>query len=233
MLGGTGGLGREIARALGQLGARIDVHGRSQDGLIEALGSFRGDGILAEGTAFPLVSIADAGPLFSRAAAADILAAAWGPFLQKPLHDTTVGDWEGMASFNLALPGALVSSAVAGMRARGWGRILLLGGTRTDAIRGYRTNAAYAAAKTGLGVLAKSVAASYSGDGVAALVLCPGFVGTEYLDPVRAAELSGKTPLGRLTDPRDLGDWAADLLALEPPFWNGAVLTADEGLFAW
>ncbi len=233
VLGGTGGIGREIARSLGLRGARLDVHGRRRESLDAALAGFRGDGIEADGSAYPLDSLGSARPLLARAAGADILVAAWGPFLQKPLHETAPEEWEAAAAFNLALPGELVSSALPGMRARRWGRILLLGGTRTDGIRGFRTNAAYAAAKTGLGTLAKSVAAEYARDGVAALVLCPGFVRTEYLGPETLETLAGKTPGGRLTDPRDLADLAADLLCREPPLWNGGVLTADEGLAAW
>ena len=142
-------------------------------------------------------------------------------------------EWEAAVAFNLALPGALVSAALPGMRSRRWGRILLLGGTRTDGIRGFRTNAAYAAAKTGLGVLAKSIALEYARDGIAALVLCPGFVRTEYLTPEALEGLAAKTPGGRLTDPGDFGDLAADLLCRDPPLWNGGILTADEGLAAW
>ncbi len=233
ILGGTGGIGRRIARALGLRGARLDVHGREGRKLDSALAEFRAAGLEAEGSAFALESLRDAEPLLARTGVADILVAAWGPFLQKPLHETGPEDWEAAAAFNLALPGALVSAALPGMRSRLWGRILLLGGTRTDGIRGFRTNAAYAAAKTGLGVLAKSVALEYARDGIAALVLCPGFVRTEYLAPDTLEDLAAKTPSGRLTDPDAFGDLAADLLCRDPPLWNGGVLTADEGLAAW
>lgn len=233
ILGGTGGIGRRIARALGLRGVRLDVHGRENRKLESALAEFREAGLEAEGSAFALESLADADPLRARAGAADILVAAWGPFLQKPLHETGPEEWQGAAVFNLALPGALVSAALPGMRSRRWGRILLLGGTRTDGIRGFRTNAAYAAAKTGLGTLAKSIALEYARDGIAALVLCPGFVRTEYLAPEALEGLAAKTPGGRLTDPEAFGDLAADLLCREPPLWNGGVLTADEGLAAW
>ncbi len=233
ILGGTGGIGRHIARALGLRGARLDLHGREGRKLDSALAEFRGAGIEAEGSAFSLDSLAGTGPLLDRAGAADILVAAWGPFLQKPLHETAPEEWEAAVAFNLALPGALVSAALPGMRSRRWGRILLLGGTRTDGIRGFRTNAAYAAAKTGLGVLAKSIALEYARDGIAALVLCPGFVRTEYLTPETLEGLAAKTPGGSLTDPGVFGDLAADLLCRDPPLWNGGILTADEGLAAW
>ena len=233
VLGGTGGIGRATARALGLRGASVDIHGRDSGKLDAALREFRREGITAGGTAGELVVLDDALPLRKRAESADILVIAWGPFLQKPLHETTPEDWKRLADFDFALPGVLVSAALSGMRERKWGRILLFGGTRTDGIRGFRTNAAYAAAKTSLGTLAKSISAQYAPHGVAALVLCPGFVETEYLTPEQKRNLTTRAPQGRLTRPDDIGDLAAVLLAQDPPLWNGAVLTADEGLFAW
>ena len=46
-------------------------------------------------------------------------------------------------------------------------------------------NAAYAAAKTGIGVLAKSLAQEYCDRGVSCAVLCPGFVDTPMTEWVR------------------------------------------------
>lgn len=230
LLGGTGGIGCAVARALGLKGAFLDVHGRSPEKLESALQGFRERGIPAEGSAGPLDTLEDALPLRERAAEADILVIALGPFLRKPLHETTPEDWRRSTDFNLVLPGILASAALPRMRERGWGRVLFFGGTRTDVIRGVRTNAAYAAAKTGLGVLVKSIALQYASDGVAALALCPGFVGTEYLKPEEAEAYAARAPSGRLIDPEDIGGLAADLLAREPPVWNGAVLPLDAGL---
>lgn len=226
-------MGRETARGLGLRGAFVDIHGRTPEKLATVLDDFRTAGIRAEGTAFPLDTLDDIAPLLDRAARADILVAAWGPFLQKPLHETTLEDWKRVTDFNLALPGVLVSAALSGMKKREWGRILLFGGTRTDGIRGFRTNAAYAAAKTGIGVLVKSVAAEYSRDGIAALALCPGFVDTEYLTARQAEDLAARAPRGRLIAAKDIGFLAAELLSREPPLWNGAIFAADEGLFSW
>jgi NAD(P)-dependent dehydrogenase (short-subunit alcohol dehydrogenase family) len=117
------------------------------------------------------------------------------------------------------------------MSARGWGRILLLGGTRTDAIRAYSTNAAYAAAKTGLAVLAKSLAAEGAGRGVACVLACPGLVETEYLGEREREDLRGRAPGGRLADPAELAAAALGLLSAEPCIASGAVLSLDGGLY--
>jgi NAD(P)-dependent dehydrogenase (short-subunit alcohol dehydrogenase family) len=116
------------------------------------------------------------------------------------------------------------------MRERSYGRILLFGGTRTDSIRAYASNAAYAAAKTGLGVLVKSIAAEYSAWNIGAFLLCPGFVDTEYLSPGLRAELEQRSPGGRLLEAGSLADFGADLVAADPPIASGAIINLDGGL---
>jgi len=231
VVGGSGGIGAETAVALAALGADLVVHGGSSEARLEAtLGRIRDKGSSASGFLARLETFADAGPILERVQGTDILVVAHGPFLQSPLHETGAADWERLAAMDLALPGALVSAALPGMRARSWGRILLFGGTRTELPRAFKTNAAYAACKTGLSSLTRSVAAEYARDGIASLLACPGYVDTEYLSPAFRADYAPKAPRGRLTPAPALGAWLARLLADEPPLWNGAVLTLDEGL---
>jgi NAD(P)-dependent dehydrogenase (short-subunit alcohol dehydrogenase family) len=148
----------------------------------------------------------------------DILAVAFGPFLRKSLAATSSSDWERLALLDLALPGALASALFPPMARRGWGRILLFGGTRTDGIRAYSTNAAYAAAKTGLAVLAKSLAAEGSGAGVGTVLVCPGLVDTEYL----GARSGSNRP------PRPLGGGS-----FLPSMWLGRPSTSSPRIPVW
>ncbi|MCX7023605.1 MAG: SDR family oxidoreductase [Spirochaetes bacterium] len=233
VLGGTGGIGFRVASALAGFGASLDLHGGSAEGLERALASLQAAGAEASGTAGRIASMADASFAWERAGRADILVCAFGPFLQKPLHETMPEEWKLVADLDLALPGALVSTAIAGMRTRGFGRIALFGGTRTDGIRGFRTNAAYAAVKTGLSSLAKSVAAVYAAEGIAALTICPGFVDTEYLDEGLRADLASRSPRGRLVPAQGIAELVARLLADGDALWNGSVLNADDGLISW
>jgi len=160
----------------------------------------------------------------------DILAVAFGPFLRKSLAETGVEDWERLAILDLALPGALASALLPGMAERGWGRILLFGGTRTDGIRAYSTNAAYAAAKTGLAVLAKSLAVEGASRGVGCVLVCPGLVDTEYLTDRERAAQRARAPGGRLQEPREVADAAVGLIAADPCLASGSVVSLDGGL---
>jgi len=136
--------------------------------------------------------------------------------------------WQNIVTTNLIFPGILVSSVLRGMMERNWGRILLFGGTNTDTIRGFTTTAAYSAAKTALGVLAKSAAKSCGSLGITCNVLCPGLTETEYTLEEQKNYNFSKSPGGKPLNPRQIA--LAALAILENPCINGAVLTADQGL---
>ncbi len=235
IVGATGGIGRAVAEALAAEGVSLCLHGRSGDRLsaaIYACAALGPTGLAVRGIAADLDDAKPPEALINEAREADLLVLAFGPFVYKSLEDTDDGDWRRMAWLNLALPGILSSNAARRMAARGFGRILFFGGTRTDAIRGYKLNAAYAAAKTGLGVLAKSLAQEYGKRGVSCAVLCPGFVDTEYIGDTARQNLINRSPRGRLIRPEELGKASVGLLSGAMDLFNGAIINADEGLYA-
>ena len=145
---------------------------------------------------------------------ADILAVCYGPFVRKPIFETNAEDWKKLALMDYALPGLLVSESLKRMMNRRWGRIILFGGTRTDSIRNYKNVAAYSGAKTGLGVLVKSVAAEYRQYNITCNAILPGFTrnAPENAEPVTEAELAE----------------CALNFTLKPSF-NGVLLNVDGG----
>jgi len=232
VLGGSGGIGRAVSLALARRGAALVVQGGSSRERLDAVladaraaGSPEAAGFL-QAIERP-ADILDRLPGLGRI---DILAAAFGPFVQKSLADTSAADWERLALLDLALPGALCSALLPAMAARSYGRILLFGGSRTDAIRAYSSNAAYAAAKTGLSVLAKSLAAEGARANVACLLVCPGLVDTEYHSASARERFRAQAPGGRLIEPAEIAESALALLAADPCPASGAVLNLDAGL---
>ncbi len=214
VVGGTGGIGRAIGVALALAGASVVAIGRRSLPDMETLCADLDDPQERE-------------RVFEVVRSADILCVARGPFLQRGLADMSFDEWQNIVSANLAFPGSLVSSALPHMIASSWGRILLFGGTRTDAVRGFRTNAAYASAKTGLASLVKSVALEYAGCGVTANLICPGFVDTEYLNLTDRNALKAKNPDGKLIPAEQIAELA--LFLLKNDTFNGAIVAADKG----
>jgi 3-oxoacyl-[acyl-carrier protein] reductase len=232
ILGGSGGIGFHVATALARAGYRLVVHGRDAVKLERKAAELRAvpadvstiAADLSDGEAPPAV--------LDAARSSDLVVLAYGPFVNKKLSETSAADWRLVAMTCLALPGSIAAAAAAAMAERGAGRILLFGGTRTDAIRGFKANAAYAAAKTGLGVVAKSIAAEFGGRGVSCAVVCPGFVDTEYQDDGAKARLSAIAPRGTLIPGAEVAGLALYLLTGGMDLANGSIIVADRGLYA-
>lgn len=169
VIGGTSGIGFELAKILCKNECAVCVTGRHdpcEQGLEFIPADFTGGHLDLD--EFP--------PLREKLCKADILCVSYGPFVQKPLHLTTAQDWQTLALYDYALAGIAVSSVLPGMMERKFGRIVLFGGTRTESVRSYKTNAAYAGAKTAISVLVKSVSAEYRKYGVTCNAVLPGFV---------------------------------------------------------
>jgi NAD(P)-dependent dehydrogenase (short-subunit alcohol dehydrogenase family) len=229
VVGGSGGIGRAVAFDLASRGASLLIHGKSGrkvDAAVRAIAAAGGQALgLACAIARPGTFLEE----LERYGSFDIIVVAFGPFLRKSLAACGAAEWEDMALLNLALPGALASRYFPAMSGRGFGRFLFFGGTRTDAIRGFSSNAAYAAAKTGLGVLAKSIAIEGAPHNVAAVTVCPGLVRTEYIGLEEEASLLRMAPGGRLSSPAAVAAAALDLIASDPCLASGAIVALDAG----
>ena len=229
VVGGTGGIGRALALGLAERGAEVTVHGGSSTERLEStLGEIRKTGGKCDGFLLPIEKAAAAEEILARSPSPDILICAWGPFRQAAIEDLNAEFWQIMVEGNLVFPGILVSKCLPPMITRNWGRILLFGGTNTDTIRGFSTTAAYSAAKTALGVIAKSVARTAGAFGVTCNVVCPGLTCTEYTTEENQRYNLEKSPGGRPLSPQDVA--LAALNILETPSVNGVVLPIDQGL---
>lgn len=229
ILGGSGGIGAHVVKKLAEAGVSIGIHGRHWhsgfDRLIQETAS------LVPCTGFTEEFSETLSPFSERVSAeiqrADILCICFGPFLQKPLCEMSVADWNRVVQFNYTMPGIMISSVLPEMMKKKWGRILVFGGTRTSSINGFITNAAYAGAKTALCSLVKSVASEYAEYGITCNAVLPGFVDTEYLSETLKASLREKMPLKELISSDCIAD--AALFLLSHSEMNGVLLTVDGG----
>ncbi|MFP4534692.1 MAG: SDR family NAD(P)-dependent oxidoreductase [Spirochaetaceae bacterium] len=231
VLGGSGGIGRHVSGQLAEAGAHVVIHGgRNREKLTALLGELRRKGFSAEGF---LQAVRHADELVDsvrKRMPFDIVVVAFGPLLQKPLSETSYAEWRRIVELNLTLPGAIVSLTAPDMAERGWGRIVLFGGTQTEQIRGFRTVAAYSAAKTGVGSLVRSAAKEFGDRGVAINAVAPGYVETEYLSPPTVRHLAMRSPDNTLIPPSSLARFVLNLVTQRSTIVNGAVIPMDKGL---
>lgn len=232
VLGGTGGIGLEIARMLLRNGAELVLHGRNQNKIQKTKAVLEKEfGCHVEGAEFDFdkrhFDELETSSLKKFAEDADILCVCFGPFIQKKIDEMNLTEWKRIALLDYALPGFLSGTCLKKMMERHWGRILLFGGTGTSFRGEFKTNAAYAGAKTAVGVIVQSVASEYAEHGITCNAILPGFVKTEYLNEEKINELAAKMPLKELISKENIAQ-AAEFLLSSAAF-NGVLLRVDQG----
>jgi 3-oxoacyl-[acyl-carrier protein] reductase len=106
----------------------------------------------------------------------DILINNFGPILKKSWEGLTSEDWDSMWRGNLGSAFFCLKAALPGMRRRKWGRIINMGFSRVEQLVAYRNIVPYAAAKTGLLILTRSVASIVASDGITVNMVSPGLI---------------------------------------------------------
>jgi 3-oxoacyl-[acyl-carrier protein] reductase len=136
---------------------------------------------------------------------------------------------------NTNVRGAFLASraALRGMLRARWGRIVNM--SSAVALRGNAGQAAYAASKSALVGLTKSLAREVGAKGVTVNAICPGLVDTDmtsYLTGDARAVYLEQTPLGRTARLEEVASVVRFLMSEEASYVNGAVIPVDGGLTA-
>jgi len=179
--GSSRGLGRNIALRLADDLAGVAVHFKSAQKEAENVvgdigakgklsGSFQAD-LIQEDQARTLIQEVE-----NRFGRIDILVNNVGPILEKPWDQLSSEDWDFMWRGNLGSAYHCMKAVLPGMKKRKWGRIINLGFSRVEQLVAYRDIVSYAAAKTGLLILTRSVAASVASDGITVNMVSPGLL---------------------------------------------------------
>ena len=237
--GGSSGIGRAIALALGQAGASLVVIARGQAALDDTVAELRAAGCQADAISADLGDRAAA----SRAAEAvlalsgppDILVNCAGVNIRPPMAELTIDQWDRLMAVNLTAPFLLGQEFGPEMADRGWGRIINV--TSQQANRAFANSGGYGATKGGLASLTRSQSEAWAGRGVCCNALCPGFVMTPLnarmsADPVMTAALAARTMIGRNGLASDFAGAAVFLASPASEYVTGQTIYVDGGFSA-
>lgn len=230
--GSTRGIGRAIARALHDAGAKVAVVGREQ-GKASAAAAELGE--RARGFACDVAEGSQVEAAIAAAESAlgpiDILVNNAGLTRDNILLRLTDADWDAVLDANLKGAFHTTRAVIKGMMKRRSGRIVNI--TSIVGLTGNKGQANYAASKAGLIGFTKSVAKEYASRGILANCIAPGFIETDMtaaLPDAARASLLEDIALGRLGRPEDVAGAVLFLASDLAAYVTGQVLVVDGGM---
>ncbi|SMQ20763.1 NAD(P)-dependent dehydrogenase, short-chain alcohol dehydrogenase family [Streptomyces sp. Ag82_O1-12] len=236
--GAGSGIGRATAVAFARAGARVALADLSSDGLRETVRLLEEAGGQALALACDVTSEDDVrsaldGTLqaFGRLDAAFNNAGVEQPV--KPAADIEKDEWDRVIGVSLTGMFLCMRHQIPLMLQQGGGAIV--NASSGAGVKGFKGQAAYAAAKHGVIGLTRSTALDYAASNVRVNAVCPGIVDTEMIQRFAESTPGGRDaliadePVGRLGTPDEIAGAVLWLCSDAASFTTGHALVVDGG----
>jgi 3-oxoacyl-[acyl-carrier protein] reductase len=234
--GASQGLGRRFAAALAEHGAAVALAARQTDKLEDLRQAIEAAGGRAATFALDVTDTAALGPALDRIEAAlgplDLLINNAGVAVSKAVLEQTEADWDKVVGTNLKGAFFTAQAVAKRMAARGGGNIVNVASVL--ALDVVRHLAPYAASKSGLWQLTRTMALELARHQVRVNALAPGYIETEinrdFLATDSGDRMKKRIRQRRFGTPEDL-DGALLLLASDASrYMTGSIIVIDGGL---
>ena len=235
--GSVRGIGLALAEGLANAGASVIVNSRQQSAVDAAVAALTAQGVFARGAAFDVADEAAVVAAFARfdqeGIEIDILINNAGIQFRKPMVDLELKDWQRVIDTNLTSAFIVGKEAAKRMIARGrGGKIINIGSLTSEA--GRATVAPYTAAKGGIKMLSRSMAAEWAQFNIQANSIGPGYILTEMNTALIEnadfnAWVKASNPAGRWGKPEELVGTAIYLASAASSYVNGQIIYVDGG----
>lgn len=242
MTGASRGIGKAVAWRLGKAGCRVVINGRDPGQVTATARLLAADGI----TALPVPAdvsttegidalVAAAVQAFGRI---DLLVNNAGRWERIPSLEVTPDGWDQLLALNLKAVFFLAQRCAADMARRRSGAIVQIGSIIGPL--GIPRRAAYAAAKSGVQALTRTLACEWAPLGIRVNAVAPGFINTEDHEAAApaggdytAAQIERRTPLGRWGTPAEVAEAVHFLASPAASYITGTTLFVDGGWSAY
>lgn len=232
--GGSSGIGFAIARKFSQQGIHTIILGRDEQKLNEAVALLGSNG---EAIAFDVTNLNSIPELIKKIinqhGHVDVLVNNAGINLKKSALEVTDQEFQQILLTNLTSAFALTREVAKNMVAKKSGSIINI--SSMAAQYGLPGVVAYAASKTAIEGMTRTLAVELSPNNVRVNCIAPGFIATKMSatalngDPERKQKVLSRTPMGRLGDPNDVANAAYFLASDDSTFITGTVVPVDGG----
>ena len=234
--GGGSGIGRAIARAFLEHGAKVAVVGRRADKLRETLAGYDQARVLA--VPADVADQEQAGGVVARVVehfgGLDVFVNNAAAYLNKPFDAMTFAEWETLRRTNVDAFVHLAQRALPELE-RTRGNVVVVGSV--SGLRGDWGQSGYNATKALVMNFVQSLALDYGGRGVRSNSVAPAFTRTEINaglpdDEETMAPFLNRIALGRTAVPEDIAPAVLFLASEDARFITGATLAVDGGTSA-
>ncbi|CAH0347323.1 MULTISPECIES: SDR family oxidoreductase [unclassified Bacillus (in: firmicutes)] len=238
--GGATGIGRKTAHLLAQAGIAVAVTYRKSkteaEALIDEIERLYGaSGLAVKGDVSQEAECVEAVDTIIKAyGKIDILIHNAGPYIheRKTMIDYTSEEWNYLMNGNLNGFFYMAKEIVPHMRRNKWGRIVTFGFERSETAPGWIYRSAFAAAKTGLTSLTKTLALEEAVNGITVNMVCPGDITGDWKesDIEKAKKHQDEAvPVGRPGTGEDLARVIRFLCDEKSDFITGSVIPVTGG----
>ena len=230
--GGTRGIGKAIAIALKQAGCKVAANYAGNDQAAEAFRAETGIDVFKWSVADYDACKAGVEKVEAELGPIDILVNNAGITRDAPFHKMKPEQWREVIETNLNGVFNMTHPVWAGMRERGFGRIVTI--SSINGQKGQFGQANYSASKAGDLGFTKALAQEGARKGITVNAVCPGYIATDMVmavsEEVRNQIIAG-IPVGRLGEAEEIARCVVFLTSDEAGFITGATLTANGGQY--
>ena len=232
--GASRGIGRAIALALAQRGARVIGTATTEAGAAgigEALAALGGEGLVLNVNDGAALEAAIDG-IVKRHGALHVLVNNAGITRDGLAMRMKDEDWDAVQDTNLKAVFRASRAVMRTMMKQRYGRIVNI--TSVVGASGNAGQANYAAAKAGVAGLTRALARELGSRGVTVNCVAPGVIATDMtaeLPEAQKAALLAQIPLGRLGDAHEVAEAVAFLASREAGYITGTELHVNGGMY--